>query len=76
MSPQDAAILERFREKAARVELKGVDFLNGKGRFCKAYAQVKLIRCIFHDGTVIILPRRLEPHFEKQIFKLRPKLDS
>jgi hypothetical protein len=76
MSPQDQALLERFREKARNAALKGVDFLNNAGRHCKAMAQVKKIRVTFHDGTVITLPKRLERHFDKQIFHLRPKLDS
>lgn len=76
MSPHDQALLERFREKAKAVPLKAVDFFNNKGRHCKAMAQVKKIRVTFHDGTVIVLPKRLEPHFDKQIFHLRPKLDS
>lgn len=76
MSPHDAALLERFREKAGKVALKSVDFFNNAGRYCKAMAQVKKIRVTFHDGTVIVLPKRLESHFDKQIFHLRPKLDS
>lgn len=76
ISPHDMALLERFREKAAKVALQGVDFYNNAGRHCKAMAQVKKIRVTFHDGTVITLPKRLEPHFDKQIFHLRPKLDA
>lgn len=76
MSPHDAALLERFRETAAKQQLKAVDFFNNAGRYCKALGQVKKIRLTFHDGTVITLPKRLTPHFDKQMFNLRPKLDS
>lgn len=75
-SPRDAALVERFREKCKDMELKGVDFLNSAGRIAHDFHRYTAVRCTFHDGTVITLPRRLEKHFDKQVFKLRPARDN
>lgn len=71
-SPRDAALLEQFREKCRDMELKAIDFLNSSGRIAHHFNQYIAIRCTFHDGAVITVPRRLEKYFDKQIFKLRP----
>lgn len=76
MSPEDAALLERFREQAAKMELKGVDFLTRRGEVAINFHQHTAVRCTFHDGTVIVLPRRLERHFDQQVFRLRPARDD
>jgi hypothetical protein len=75
-SPKDLALLERFREKCKDMELKAVDFLNSAGRIAHDFNRHTTVRCTFHDGTVITLPRRLEKHFDKQVFKLRPARDD
>lgn len=72
----DAELLERFRAKAADMELKAIDFLNRRGLIAINYQQHTAVRCTFHDGTVITLPRRLERHFDRQVFKLRPSRDN
>lgn len=74
--PTDTELLQRFRDKAKEMELKAVDFLDGHGRIAHSYYRHTAVKCTFHDGTVITLPRRLERHFDKQVFMLRPSRDN
>lgn len=37
MNQADAALLERFREKAGGMELKAIDFLDRRGRIARGY---------------------------------------
>lgn len=58
------------------MELKAIDFLDRRGQIARGYPWHTAVRCTFHDGTVITLPRRLERHFNYQTFKLRPSRDD
>lgn len=68
----DTQLCERLRATAESVELAAVDFLDGSGNHGNQHDWVT-IRCTFHDGTVIDVPRRLEKFFNRQTFKLREK---
>lgn len=65
----DPELLQTLKQTAARIELQAIDFLDVAGRLSKRYTRIRLT---FIDGTIIILPKRLEPQFSEQVFTLRP----
>jgi hypothetical protein len=69
----DEELIANLRDYSTRMELKAVDLLNKTGGYAKHSGQIKTIRLTYIDGHVITLPKRLEKHFDKQVFQLRPK---
>lgn len=76
LSAQDERLLEQLKTAAAGIELKAVDFLDKSGRIAGNRERYVMIRMTFHDGVTIMLPRRLEEHFKKTTFSLRPSRDN
>jgi len=72
----DERLLQELREHAATMEVSAFDFLDRNDRLAGDRGGYTKIRITFQDGKVITLPRRLEPHFRTQQFKLRPARDD
>jgi hypothetical protein len=67
----DAELARYLRATAESEELAAIDFIDNDGKL--ATYEYTIIRCTFHNGTVIDVPRRLEKFFNRQKFNLREK---
>jgi hypothetical protein len=76
ITEEDQKLIDELNATANDIELKSIEFLNAQGKIGHKRSGYVTIRMVFHDGRVIVMPRRLEEHFQKQEFKLRPMRDD
>jgi hypothetical protein len=73
---RELSIREQVMAHAARIELEGVRFLDGKGRITHVEKLCKRVEFKFIDGTIYTLSRMDARKLDKFQFTLRPAINN
>lgn len=69
-------LINKIKSIANDIEVKGFDFLNIKGEYCKGMKECETVNIYFIDGQIFNITIEEFRSFGNYEFKLRPKTDD